>query len=56
MYRGIAYTAWLCVDVCHVTLESLSKDDGNGNDDNVRKQWYDFWMRENNRAARAART
>ena len=34
---------------------SLSKDDGNGNDD-VRNNNLIGWMRKNNRAARAART
>ena len=40
-----------------VIAGSLSKDDGNGNDD-ARKQCFYLigWMRTNNRAARAART
>ena len=53
LYRGIKYTARWCVDLCHVTLESLSKDEGN---DNTRTKWYDFWLRENNRAAGVVRT
>jgi len=36
-------------------IESLSNDDGNGNND-ARKQWSDWLNEENNRAARAART
>lgn len=34
---GMKHTAWCCANVCHVTLESLSKDEGNGNN-NASKQ------------------
>ena len=45
----------LRIDNLKFQLGSLSKDDGNGNDD-ARKQCSDWLNDENNRAARAART